>query len=47
MTTTTETLRSMGVHTEDEAWMQANTDRLGGPMTYESYPVGWALASGS
>jgi len=37
-------LRSMGVHDENEAWMQANTDRLGGPMTYESYPVGWALA---
>ncbi|MEW9856389.1 arylsulfatase [Novosphingobium sp. M1R2S20] len=37
-------LRSMAVHDEDEAWMQANIDRLGGPMTYQSYPVGWALA---
>lgn len=37
-------LRSMGVHDENEAWMQANTERLGGPMTYQSYPVGWALA---
>lgn len=31
-------------HDEDEAWMQANTDRLGGPMTYESYPAGWTWA---
>lgn len=37
-------LRSMGVHDEDEAWLHANTERLGGPMTYASYPVGWALA---
>lgn len=37
-------LRSMGVHDENEAWMQANTERLGGPMTYESYPAGWSLA---
>ncbi|MBW8755559.1 MAG: sulfatase-like hydrolase/transferase, partial [Sphingomonadales bacterium] len=29
---------------EDEAWMQANTDKLGGPMTYESYPAGWTWA---
>lgn len=29
---------------EDEKWMHANTDRLGGPMTYGSYPVGWAWA---
>jgi arylsulfatase len=24
--------------------MQANTDRLGGPMTYENYPAGWSWA---
>ncbi|TCU57852.1 arylsulfatase [Novosphingobium sp. PhB57] len=37
-------LRSMGSHDESEAWMQANIDRLGGSMTYESYPAGWAWA---
>ena len=37
-------LRSMGKHDESESWMQANIDRLGGPMTYESYPAGWAWA---
>ncbi|MFA7603464.1 MAG: arylsulfatase [Novosphingobium sp.] len=37
-------LRSMGTHDEDEAWMQANIDRLGGPMTYQSYPAGWTWA---
>jgi arylsulfatase len=37
-------LRSMSTHDEDEIWMQANTDKLGGPMTYESYPAGWAWA---
>jgi arylsulfatase len=31
-------------HQENEAWMLANTDKLGGPMTYESYPAGWAWA---
>ena len=38
-------LRSMGRHDESEAWLQANTDRLGGPMTYGSYPAGftWAM----
>ena len=29
---------------ENEAWMLANTDRLGGPDTYGSYPAGWAWA---
>ena len=29
---------------EDEAWMHANTDRLGGPMTYGTYPAGWTWA---
>ncbi|MCW1428622.1 arylsulfatase [Novosphingobium sp. JCM 18896] len=37
-------LRGMGRHDEDEAWMQANTDKLGGPDTYESYPAGWTWA---
>lgn len=37
-------LRGMGVHDEDEAWMQANIDNLGGPMTYASYPAGWTWA---
>lgn len=37
-------LRGMGRHDEDEAWLQANTARLGGPMSYGSYPVGWAWA---
>ncbi|HEX8059139.1 MAG TPA: arylsulfatase, partial [Novosphingobium sp.] len=31
-------------HDENEAWMHANTDKLGGPDTYESYPAGWAWA---
>lgn len=29
---------------ENEAWMLANTDKLGGPDTYQSYPAGWAWA---
>ncbi len=37
-------LRGMGAHDEDEAWLQANTDRLGGRMTYGSYPAGWTWA---
>lgn len=37
-------LRGMAGHDEDEAWMQANIDRLGGPMTYQSYPAGWTWA---
>ncbi|AOR79872.1 arylsulfatase [Novosphingobium resinovorum] len=40
-------LRSMGRHDEDEMWVLANTDKLGGPMTYQSYPVGWAWAMSS
>lgn len=32
---------------EDEAWMQANIDNLGGPQTYESYPAGWTWAMSS
>jgi arylsulfatase len=31
-------------HDENEAWMLANTDKLGGSDTYESYPAGWAWA---
>ncbi|HXD03800.1 MAG TPA: arylsulfatase [Novosphingobium sp.] len=37
-------LRSLFSRDEREAWMEANIDRLGGPMTYESYPAGWSLA---
>jgi arylsulfatase len=37
-------LRGMGGHDEDEAWMQANTDKLGGADTYGSYPAGWTWA---
>jgi arylsulfatase len=37
-------LRGMRTHDEDEAWMQANIERLGGQMTYESYPAGWTWA---
>jgi arylsulfatase len=37
-------LRSMGIHNESPAWLEANIDKLGGPMTYENYPVGWAWA---
>lgn len=29
---------------EDEAWLTANVDRLGGPGTYGNYPIGWAWA---
>lgn len=29
---------------EAPEWLAANADRLGGPMTYENYPVGWAWA---
>lgn len=31
-------------HDEDEAWMLANSDKLGGPDTYASYPAGWTWA---
>jgi arylsulfatase len=37
-------LRGMGKHDEDEAWLQANIDKLGGPMTYATYPAGWTWA---
>lgn len=37
-------LRGMGGHDEDEVWMLANIDKLGGPETYESYPAGWSWA---
>lgn len=37
-------LRGMGKHDEDEAWLQANIENLGGPMTYQSYPAGWTWA---
>lgn len=37
-------LRGMGGHDEDEAWMQANIDKLGSPATYGSYPAGWTWA---
>jgi arylsulfatase len=29
---------------EDDAWLEANTDKLGGPETYATYPAGWAWA---
>ncbi len=29
---------------ESEDWLYANIDKLGGPMTYPSYPAGWAWA---
>jgi arylsulfatase len=29
---------------EDEGWMAANVDRLGGEHTYENYPAAWAWA---
>ena len=29
---------------EDDAWLAANLDKLGGPDTYQSYPAGWAWA---
>ncbi len=29
---------------EDEDWLYANIDALGGPMTYPAYPAGWAWA---
>ncbi len=37
-------LRSMARHDEDPAWLEANVDRLGGPMTYQNYPAGWTWA---
>jgi arylsulfatase len=37
-------LRSMTRNDEDESWLEANTDKLGGPLTYENYPAGWAWA---
>ncbi|MDE2303383.1 MAG: arylsulfatase [Sphingomonadales bacterium] len=41
---TIDEMRSINGHDEREAWMEANIDRLGGPMTYESYPAGFAWA---
>jgi arylsulfatase len=41
---TIDEMRSVGRNDEDEAWLEANTDRLGGPMTYENYPAGFAWA---
>jgi arylsulfatase A-like enzyme len=29
---------------ETEDWLYANIDKLGGPLTYPSYPAGWAWA---
>ena len=40
-------LRGMGNQNERDEWLFANTGRLGGPMTYENYPVGWAWAMNS
>jgi arylsulfatase A-like enzyme len=37
-------LRSIQTHDEDQAWLQANTERLGSSATYGNYPVGWAWA---
>lgn len=37
-------LRSIQTHDEDEATLEANIGNLGGPLTYENYPVGWAWA---
>lgn len=41
---TVNELRTIGTHDEDQAWLTANLDRLGGPQTYQNYPVGWAWA---
>ena len=35
---------SMTGGVEDPKWLIANTDKLGGRMTYENYPAGWAWA---
>jgi arylsulfatase A-like enzyme len=37
-------LRGMGVNDENDAWLVNNIAKLGGPLTYENYPVGWAWA---
>jgi arylsulfatase len=37
-------LRAMGSNDEDLAWLIANTAHLGGRLSYENYPVGWAWA---
>jgi arylsulfatase A-like enzyme len=37
-------LRSIQTHDENDAWMQANTSKLGTAATYQNYPVGWAWA---
>lgn len=38
-------LRGISTHDEDQAWMEANTDRLGSEAAYGNYPVGWAWAT--
>jgi arylsulfatase len=40
-------LRGMRQPQERAEWMHANTDRLGGPMTYGNYSVAWAWAMNS
>ena len=38
-------MRAMsGGRNEDQAWLEANVDKLGGPDTYGSYPAGWTWA---
>jgi len=37
-------LRGMRQPPEREEWMIAETDKVGGPLTYPNYPVGWAWA---
>ena len=37
-------LRAMGADDEDEGFVDANIDKLGGPMSYGNYQAGWALA---
>jgi arylsulfatase len=42
--TTSEWGRAANDTPEDDAWLTANVPRLGGPDTYENYPIGWAWA---
>lgn len=37
-------MQTVGRHNESPEWLASNIDKLGGPMTYESYPAGWAWA---
>lgn len=41
---TVNEMQTVGRHNESPQWLASNIDRMGGPMTYGTYPAGWAWA---